>query len=208
MSLGWNATSDVVIATCVKQVVFFTFANGKLVHKNGTGWGATPADTVLCQATAGTNLFTGHLSGEIISWNGSSIAKRVKCHTKKVNCLYVNDAGNVLISGSHDGIVSTWSIAGTAITKIKDFDMKMPELMSMCPGATSVCESKTGDTLLVATRGGEIFEFHQQTGRASVYLRGHFDQELWGLATHPTQPEIFTWGRDAMLAVWDLKTRR
>jgi hypothetical protein len=64
--------------------------------------------------------------------------------------------------------------------------MKMPELMSMNPGATSVCASKTEDTLLVATRGGEIFEFNQATGKAAVYLRGHFDLELWGLATHPT----------------------
>lgn len=48
MSLGWNATNDVVIATCVKAVVFFTFAHGKIVAKNGTGFGTTPADTVLC----------------------------------------------------------------------------------------------------------------------------------------------------------------
>jgi hypothetical protein len=48
MSLGWNATNDVVIATCVKAVVFFTFSHGKIVSKNGTGFGTTPADTVLC----------------------------------------------------------------------------------------------------------------------------------------------------------------
>lgn len=142
-------------------MIFFTFANGKISHKNGTGWNQQPADTVLCQATCGNNLFTGHLSGEIISWTISSISKRHKAHTKKVNCIYANEAGTVLISGSFDGIVSTWAVQGTTITKIKDYDMKMPELMSMCPGATSVCESKAGDTLLVATRGGEIFEFNQ-----------------------------------------------
>jgi hypothetical protein len=47
MSLGWNTASDCVIATCIKQVVFFTFANGTITAKNGSGWGATPADTVL-----------------------------------------------------------------------------------------------------------------------------------------------------------------
>jgi len=110
MSLGWNATSDVVIATAVKQVVFFTFADGKLRNQKGTGWGTTPADTVLCQATCGNNLFTGHHTGEIISWNGSSIAKRQKSHTAKVASLFTNDAGTVLISGGGDGIVSTWSV--------------------------------------------------------------------------------------------------
>lgn len=39
-------------------------------------------------------------------------------------------------------------------------------------------------------------------------MRGHFDQELWGLAVHPNQPEVYTWGRDALLAIWDLKTHR
>jgi hypothetical protein len=28
------------------------------------------------------------------------------------------------------------------------------------------------------------------------------------LAVHPTKPEIFTFGRDTLLAIWDLKTRR
>jgi WD40 repeat protein len=39
MSLGWNAASDVVITTCVKQVVFYSLMNGKLTAKNGSGWG-------------------------------------------------------------------------------------------------------------------------------------------------------------------------
>jgi microtubule-associated protein-like 6 len=80
--------------------------------------------------------------------------------------------------------------------------------MSMYPGATSVCDSKDGASVLVATRGGEIFEFNQQSGNASLYLRGHFNEELWGLAVHPKEAQVYTWGRDAMLAVWDLKSRR
>lgn len=51
-------------------------------------------------------------------------------------------------------------MAGQAITLLKNFNLKIPELMSMNPGATSVCESKNCETLLVATRGGEIFEFN------------------------------------------------
>ncbi len=119
-----------------------------------------------------------------------------------------NEAGTVLISGGADGVVTTWKVEGTTITRIKDYNLKSPELKSMRSEVTAVCVSSKGDTLAVATRGGEIFEFNQSTGKASVLLRGHFDDELWGLATHPTQPEIYTWGRDAMLAVWDLKTHR
>lgn len=115
---------------------------------------------MLTQAVCGNTLFTGHHTGEIISWTGSSISKRTKCHAAKVSSLYTNEAGTILISGGGDGVVSTWTVSGTNITKIKDFNIKAPELMSMNGAVTSVCESKAGDTLLVATRGGEIFEFN------------------------------------------------
>lgn len=39
-------------------------------------------------------------------------------------------------------------------------------------------------------------------------MRAHFDQELWGLAMHPMNTEMVTVGRDAMLAVWDMPTRK
>lgn len=113
MSLGWNTASDVIIATCVKQVTFYSFLNNKLTAKNGSGWGVQqPADTVLSQATCGNTVFTGHLSGEIIAWNGSTVSKRNSCHKAKVNCLYANEAGTVLVSGGADGLVSTWKVEG------------------------------------------------------------------------------------------------
>ena len=39
-------------------------------------------------------------------------------------------------------------------------------------------------------------------------MRAHYDQELWGLAMHPQRTEMVTVGRDAMLAVWDMPTRK
>lgn len=41
-----------------------------------------------------------------------------------------------------------------------------------------------------------------------VHLRAHFDSELWGLALHPTKAEMITVGRDSMMAVWDMPTRK
>jgi WD40 repeat protein len=85
----------------------------------------------------------------------------------------------------------------------------MPEIRSMDAKATSVCRKLTGgDTVLVGTRGGEIVEFDTNTGAPTVYMRSHFDGELWGLAVHPTKAEVFTFGRDGLLGVWDLNTHR
>lgn len=80
--------------------------------------------------------------------------------------------------------------------------------MSMNPMAMSVCQNENTQAILVGTRGGEIIEFNYQTEKAAIHLRSHFDSELWGLAMHPTKPEMYTYGRDCMLAVWDMKTRR
>jgi WD40 repeat protein len=75
--------------------------------------------------------------------------------------------------------------------------------------ATSVCsKSAGGASILVGTRGGEIIEFDAQTGKPTVYMRSHFDGELWGLAVHPNKAEVYTFGRDGLLGVWDLTTRR
>lgn len=61
---------------------------------------------------------------------------------------------------------------------------------------------------MIGTRGGEIVEFNENRVSPLLYLRSHFDDELWALAPHPTRAEIYTFGRDAMLAVWDLTARR
>lgn len=73
MSLGFNSTGDTLVATCVKEVNFFTWTGGVLKATKGTGWGTTPADAVLCQTFVGPTLFTGTFSGELISWNGRGI---------------------------------------------------------------------------------------------------------------------------------------
>lgn len=38
LSLGFNPTSDQLVATCVKEVNFFTFDGGLIKGKKGTGW--------------------------------------------------------------------------------------------------------------------------------------------------------------------------
>mmetsp|Transcript_16129 Transcript_16129/g.13676 ORF Transcript_16129/g.13676 Transcript_16129/m.13676 type:complete len:163 (+) Transcript_16129:1746-2234(+) len=71
----------------------------------------------------------------------------------------------------------------------------------------SVCEGSQ-NRFLVGLRGGEIVEFANNTPK--VLMRGHYDDELWGLATHPnsSRNEFFTVGEDTMLASWDIGSRK
>ena len=76
----------------------------------------------------------------------------------------------------------------------------------MNPKATSVCLGPD-NSVLIGTRGGEIIEA-RGNNLPTVHLRAHFDSELWGLALHPQKAEMITVGRDAMMAVWDMPSRR
>ena len=68
--------------------------------------------------------------------------------------------------------------------------------------------SPSGNYVCVGTRGGEIVEFNVASGEPTVYLRSHYDDELWGLAVHPSKALVYTLGRDGLLGIWDLTTRR
>jgi hypothetical protein len=61
-----------------------------------------------------------------------------------------------------------------------------------------------GSKTLIGTRGSEIVEIDGK--RSQVLIRGHYDDELWGLCVHSSLPQFFTCGEEGMVASWDLKT--
>ena len=78
------------------------------------------------------------------------------------------------------------------------------QVQSLCIESTS-----KGYQLVLGTRGCEILELTlssqgvPSSSSVSVVTRGHYQDELWGLATHPTRPEYCTVGDDRTLRVWD-----
>ena len=62
---------------------------------------------------------------------------------------------------------------------------------------------------MVGTRGGEIVEFGAISDTpAKILMRSHYDKEVCGIAAHPTKNEVLTAGREGILAIWDIATRR
>ena len=47
LSLGFSTDNTTIVATCVKEVNFFTFAGGVIKGQKGTGWGTQGAESVL-----------------------------------------------------------------------------------------------------------------------------------------------------------------
>ena len=59
----------------------------------------------------------------------------------------------------------------------------------------------------MGTRGSEIVEF-SKNGAAKVYMRGHFNDELWGLGCDSRKLEFVTAGEENVVAIWDIKKRQ
>jgi microtubule-associated protein-like 6 len=78
------------------------------------------------------------------------------------------------------------------------------------PQIRSVCLHPGGKKLLVGTRGAEIVEFEievdhdYKVGTPSVVTRGHFKDEVWGLAVGVTNFFVTT-GDDGYVRVWNRK---
>ena len=98
-----------------------------------------------------------------------------------------------------------YTVTGAALKLTSTLDLNEPSISSANPKATSVCLGPN-NKILVGTRGGEIVEFSGNSSK--VYMRAHYESELWGLALHPNKTEMITYGRDSMLAIWDMPTRR
>jgi len=71
----------------------------------------------------------------------------------------------------------------------------------MNPKIRSIDVNNEGN-LLIGTRGSEIilFDNYLKGNNPQVLIRGHFNDELWGLCVHPKLPIYYTVGYDCMLA--------
>jgi microtubule-associated protein-like 6 len=91
----------------------------------------------------------------------------------------------------------------------------MPGGSVYCPTAavSSVAINAHGSSILVGTRGSQIYEITNvlavsEITKISLLTQGHFADELWAVAMHPTDPDIFvTAGDDHTLRVWSVSLR-
>ena len=197
------ASNDKLIACGMKVFVIMTIAGGVVTVKKGTGWGKTPQtqqQALQCIAVLGSSILTGAFNGCLIKWTEATLMQAVKVHEAAITCISNRTTGDGVITGGIDGFIHVLDIS---LNKIKSIDMKT--LGSLLPKPRSVCEGK-GGKLLIGSRGGEIFEVNGQNSK--VLMKGHYDNELWGLAPHPTRNEYATIGQDGLLAIWDIATRR
>jgi microtubule-associated protein-like 6 len=207
LSIGFTSDDKQVIATAIKEVIFFNYQDGKLKGKKGS-FGKNQPCAVPCQAVVDNITYAGSFPGEIYVYSGSSLKETVKAHTGVVNAMCRREAGSGIISGGKDGKIIVWNIASAKLSQAQVLDITKPEFKSLIPEANSVCDSAAGN-VLVGTRGGEIMEFYPNQDKPKIHLRSHCKDELWGLAMNPkNNQEFITVGQDMVLAIWDIPNRR
>jgi len=165
---------------------------------------------ILCAATVGGAVISGTVTGDLYVWGGRTVVKAVKAHTASVNTLFATEDG--VVSGGKDGHVKVWEVNAEGEYNCKaDFDMNDAPSQPIDSSIRSVCMNEHGTSLLVGTRGSEIYELQMDTASGSsacLISQAHCADELWGLATHPTNPDLYaTCGDDKTVRVWSVKQK-
>jgi microtubule-associated protein-like 6 len=139
-------------------------------------------------------------------------------------CTYFGNEIPLVVSGGKDGSIIFWDVSNVTNPQVK-FRFSIDSVFSDVVGKQiqSLCvrPSSTANTLLllVGTRGCDILEveINLSEKRAVLYqdgitdgiiMRSHFNEELWGLATHPFLPEFVTVGDDKTLRIYHLHSRK
>ncbi|CAG9326453.1 unnamed protein product [Blepharisma stoltei] len=203
MDLKFHPTiPNKLIACGVKVYEVLTINSNTITAKKGIGWNKTPNTQqqalVSIGFISGTPV-TGAFNGCIFRWNENTLGDAVKVHESSIICLSQRPAGNGIISGGNDGMIH---ILDERLAKIQSFDIKSAG--SLLPKIRSVFEGRNGK-ILVGTRASEIYEISGAESR--IVMKGHYDKELWGLATHPSQTKFATAGQDCLLSIWDSSTK-
>jgi len=75
-SLGFSPDKSQLVATCTREVNFYTFDKGVIKGQKGTSWSKSPG-AVPCQAFVENTLFSGTHDGQIVQWSGHNVSKQV-----------------------------------------------------------------------------------------------------------------------------------
>ncbi|CAL1527600.1 unnamed protein product [Lymnaea stagnalis] len=190
------------IVSCGKgQISFWTFEGGSLAKKQGIFDKYEKPKYILCLAFADSgDVLSGDSNGNIFVWGKGSqriINAMPAAHEGGVFSLCILKDGSLISGGGKDRKIIQWD----STYKKTGQETEVPE----ANGPVRTLSQGKGGLILVGTtkncilHGSLDLEF-------SLVVQGHTD-ELWGLASHPSQHQFLTCGSDKQLFLWDSQSR-
>uniref|UniRef100_A0A8C7TCP0 EMAP like 3 n=1 Tax=Oncorhynchus mykiss TaxID=8022 RepID=A0A8C7TCP0_ONCMY len=198
-AVEFNPSDSTNIITCGKSHIYFwTLSAGSLTKKQGIFGKYKKPKFIQCFVFSLTgDVLTGDSEGNILTWgkspgNERSIMRQTRAHDGSVFTLCMLQGGALLSGGGKDRKIIRWS-ADLAPER----ECEIPEKF----GAVRCITDVNGEEVLVGTTRNAILRGTFSDGFVAI-VQGHVD-EMWGLATHPSQDVFLTCGHDRQVCVWN-----
>jgi microtubule-associated protein-like 6 len=211
-----SAISNYKIVTGgINHIKFWTLNGRNVKGQRGLFGDMGKVQPQLCCASASqavqgrAAVVSGTVGGHIYVWDGRKLCKAIKAHQRCCNALYSCAAG--LVSGGKDGLIKLWD---NSLAFVHMYDLMEAAIPPYNPAVRSVTawldpEGVQITKLLIGTQGSEIYEVAKDTGSMLQLTEAHCADELWGLAIHPTDEDLYaTCGDDSTVRVWSISHRR
>uniref|UniRef100_A0A8C7TAE8 EMAP like 3 n=1 Tax=Oncorhynchus mykiss TaxID=8022 RepID=A0A8C7TAE8_ONCMY len=208
-AVEFNPSDSTNIITCGKSHIYFwTLSAGSLTKKQGIFGKYKKPKFIQCFVFSLTgDVLTGDSEGNILTWGKSpgdiktlgkgaketfQIMRQTRAHDGSVFTLCMLQGGALLSGGGKDRKIIRWSadLAPERECEVKD---KF--------GAVRCITDVNGEEVLVGTTRNAILRGTFSDGFVAI-VQGHVD-EMWGLATHPSQDVFLTCGHDRQVCVWN-----
>lgn len=202
------ATPTQFVTVGVKHIKWWSLEGPHLESRNGI-FGDTPVPSITCACFPTRDpavVLTGTSEGHIFIWRNRTLAHVASAHAGRCDALALfPTTPNRMLSGGADGTVRMWEVSPAGDLKT----LTALKTSARCIRSLRVSSDET--RLVVGTKENELFEYPINRGdivdRPRVVARGHVG-EVWGVAPHPTRPNLFlSAGDDGVIALWDSVTR-
>ncbi|XP_076007120.1 echinoderm microtubule-associated protein-like 3 isoform X2 [Genypterus blacodes] len=213
-AVEFNPSDSCNIITCGKSHVYFwTLSAGQITKKQGIFGKYKKPKFIQCFVFSLTgDVLTGDSEGNILTWGKSAadvktlgkgaketfqIMRQTRAHEGSVFTLCTLQGGALLSGGGKDRKIIRWS-ADLAPER----ECEIPEKF----GAVRTIADVDGEELLVGTTRNAILRGTFSEGFVAI-VQGHLD-ELWGLATHPSQNIFLTCAHDRQVCLWNTEEHK
>uniref|UniRef100_A0A7S2V7Z0 Anaphase-promoting complex subunit 4 WD40 domain-containing protein n=2 Tax=Fibrocapsa japonica TaxID=94617 RepID=A0A7S2V7Z0_9STRA len=188
----------------IKHIKFWKINSRNLSSKKGLFGKVGKIQPITNATVVEGKVVTGTSSGDLYVWEGHQCASKVAAHSGPVSCASSTSRGG-LITGGKDGKIILWD---NELSQLEQFELSKLEPAPLRPVPVSVAMNSHMSKIVCATLAAEIYEISVDSGSACCLVQGHYNGELWGLACHPVDPDVYaTTGDDKMLRVWSLANK-